>query len=1134
MQTRFLKIAVAVVFVSVSATTLAAATRTDKAPARSVSALTLDPAQRASVAANAAPRPITRRAKTAQPATNGAAALRVDQLRRALNGPAKSRGRGNGASALVSTAQQRSLQLLNDQTQDNGGVDAHFDARNGTLAFLKPQGKALSVNTRALLPGVLNAATAAQQFLADHRALLKLDDPQLETRVTQQLADSSGRTHVRLQQTFQGVPLFGKELLVHLEGLNGVYLVQGSSEPTPRGLTTTPGITADAASATVRADLNAANDAPVSTELTIYTPATGAPILAYKVDIAPALDSRWIYFVDAARGGIVHRIRNLHDAPVTASGTDVHGTSRSFAAWQEGTGNAFYLIDPTRPTADAPYNPVGGGPKPSGDTFVLRSNVDGSQLSYVTSTTLNGGWDAAAVSAADNTRKVFDYYTNTHNRNSLDGNGKNLMVAVHFGDKLNNAFWNGTFMVYGDGDNQLFKPLAGCLDVAAHEMTHGVIENSANLVYENQSGALNESFADIFGAMVDRDDWTMGEDCTIPAPGYLRNLQNPAQAVSSQPTKMSQYQNLPNTAQGDNGGVHVNSGIPNRAAYLIAEGLSTEGLGTSIGREKTEQIFYKALTTYLTASSQFVDARRATIQAATDLYGAGSADVQAVTKAWDVVEVMDSGGSGGSTKPTPTDPVSGDDMMVYLYPEDDTFNDVAEPFIPSVQVMDRPFTGYDSNKDYSLPYVVAASYTRPAVATVESSTVILYVGVDNNIHATSLGGAAVQVTDSGDIFSIAISPDLRYLAYTRTAAADNNIYVVDLSDDSVATIPVVPVDYQQGATGADTIFFADSLAFDYTGRVIAFDALNCITTVTTPPADGDCSQGGGYQYWSVGFIDLSNGQLSFPFANQNPAIDLGYPMFASNNNFVIALDLQDWTDPTAIASKVVSVNLEEQTLQTVYDFGAGADPVWGVPSFWGDDAFVTFQHPDNTVASAASRVAVTAGWAGSGAAQLLNNFTVVMPVMHRAGTRQLTGALTASASLLDFGAVAGGESKSLVLTLSNNGNSDVNILSTSVDNAAFKSNAVNTRVPRGQSVSFNLTFTPGGTSGTQTGTLTINSDGNPATVTVSLTGATPTETPPAATKKKSKGGGDLNATTVFLMALVLLVSHGVRKRRHEA
>jgi hypothetical protein len=165
---------------------------------------------------------------------------------------------------------------------------------------------------------------------------------------------------------------------------------------------------------------------------------------------------------------------------------------------------------------------------------------------------------------------------------------------------------------------------------------------------------------------------------------------------------------------------------------------------------------------------------------------------------------------------------------------------------------------------------------------------------------------------------------------------------------------------------------------------------------------------------------------------------------------------------------------------------------------------------------------------------LLNNFTVVMPVMHRAGTRQLTGALTASASLLDFGAVAGGESKSLVLTLSNNGNSDVNILSTSVDNAAFKSNAVNTRVPRGQSVSFNLTFTPGGTSGTQTGTLTINSDGNPATVTVSLTGATPTETPPAATKKKSKGGGDLNATTVFLMALVLLVSHGVRKRRHEA
>ncbi|GAG47610.1 unnamed protein product, partial [marine sediment metagenome] len=154
-------------------------------------------------------------------------------------------------------------------------------------------------------------------------------------------------------------------------------------------------------------------------------------------------------------------------------------------------------------------------------------------------------------------------------------------------------------------------------------------------------------------------DWTVGEEVVLVSPGYLRNLADPALGLDSLPTRMSEYRNLPNTEQGDYGGVHINMSIPSRACYLIAEGLTAEGLGTSIGREKTEEIFFRALTTYLQASSSFLDARVATLQAAEDLYGEGSTEVSAVEAAWDAVEVTEADvGVPDDQTPTPTEPVS--------------------------------------------------------------------------------------------------------------------------------------------------------------------------------------------------------------------------------------------------------------------------------------------------------------------------------------------------------------------------------------------------------------------------------------------------------------------------------------------
>src|SRR5262249_38299221 len=214
-------------------------------------------------------------------------------------------------------------------------------------------------------------------------------------------------------------------------------------------------------------------------------------------------------------------------------------------------------------------------------------------------------------------------------------------------------------MIYGDG-GRIFRPLPYGLDVVGHELTHGVTESTANLTYEGQSGALNESYSDVFGALIERKNWTMGEDVVksppFPAP-FLRSLEDPNMnglydpsdplAGVGQPATVSQYARLPLSRRADNGGVHINSGIPNHAAYLLAQ---------AIGKEKTEQIYYRTLTQYLTPDVDFFGAGQATVRAAQDLYSA--AEVNAVRQAFQQVGINLGGAdtvpqpSGGANQPT--------------------------------------------------------------------------------------------------------------------------------------------------------------------------------------------------------------------------------------------------------------------------------------------------------------------------------------------------------------------------------------------------------------------------------------------------------------------------------------------------
>jgi Zn-dependent metalloprotease len=258
--------------------------------------------------------------------------------------------------------------------------------------------------------------------------------------------------------------------------------------------------------------------------------------------------------------------------------------------------------------------------------------------------------DAAVNEAYDGAGTTFEFYRDVYERNSIDGNGLELISSVHYGTRYENAFWDGVQMVYGDGGGQLFVEGAftRSLDVIGHELTHGVTQYTAGLEYSKQSGALNESFSDVFGALVkqfaakqtaddDEEKWLIGAGALNPRWGKaLRSMKAPGTAWQGdqQPATMDDYVDLPddNDPNNDNGGVHINSGIPNHAFYLAATALG------GFAWERAGRVWYVTLTDRLQPTSEFADAAGATVEVARELFG-GEVE-RAVTDAWTQVGVL--------------------------------------------------------------------------------------------------------------------------------------------------------------------------------------------------------------------------------------------------------------------------------------------------------------------------------------------------------------------------------------------------------------------------------------------------------------------------------------------------------------
>lgn len=355
------------------------------------------------------------------------------------------------------------------------------------------------------------------------------------------------------------------------------------------------------------------------------------PRLAYKFDIYATLPlSRDLVYVDAENGEIL--LKDPIIKHVLGTGQTRYSGQRSFETQQVST-NQYRLRDYTRGQGIETLNLLKGTNYSSAVDFVDNDN---NWIEYN-----NSNYDNAALDAHWGTQKTYDYFLQKHNRNSYDGLGGKLVSYLHYSNYYFNAFWNGQFMTYGDGNG---NPLT-TLDITGHEIGHGVCEKSAGLVYQYESGAINEALSDVWGAMVEyfadpsKQTYQMGEDI-----GAIRSMSNP-KSFSNPDTYQGQYWY---SGSGDNGGVHTNSGVFNHWFYILAQGKTgVNDLGNSynvsgIGKDDAAKIVYRAETVYFTPTTNYTQARELTIQAAKDLFGDNSIQVYSVCQSWYAVGVGNS------------------------------------------------------------------------------------------------------------------------------------------------------------------------------------------------------------------------------------------------------------------------------------------------------------------------------------------------------------------------------------------------------------------------------------------------------------------------------------------------------------
>ena len=519
-----------------------------------------------------------------------------------------------------------------------------------------PSRRATSAAALRLITALALASTAGLAAAADHSAAVNralghvkafpgrtLHAEGHSYAARDVIVDADGSEHVRLARSYRGLPVIGGDMVVHSSR-------SGSFLDASRTLRQTIALDIRArigGAEAVRAAVLARSGSPEGVpQLVVY--ARGAqPQLAYSVRLhgeqADGTPSELNVIVDATNGAVLESWEDVHTAPVVGTGETLFAGDVPITAEQT---TSFTLTDNTRgggKTLDMKNRQVGKGTAMTDADNLWGNNTTGDRATV-------------AADAHYGVALTWDYFKLVHGRNGIANDGKGANARVHYGRNYANAYWSDSCfcMTFGDGNGSSIKPLVS-IDVAGHEMAHGVTSRTAGLVYSGESGGLNEATSDIFGTMVeyyasntqDLPDYLVGEKLFTNGTSVIRNMMKPSiDGVSAD----CYYPSV--------GGidVHYSSGIANHFYFLLAEGTTggapsptcvagntrvATGTGTlsGIGRAKAEKIWYRALTVYMTTSTNYAAARQATLKAAADLHGAGSPEVNAVAAAWTAVLV---------------------------------------------------------------------------------------------------------------------------------------------------------------------------------------------------------------------------------------------------------------------------------------------------------------------------------------------------------------------------------------------------------------------------------------------------------------------------------------------------------------
>jgi len=495
--------------------------------------------------------------------------------------------------------------------------------------------------------------------LSKNKVALKLN---IESELIQQkvIVDQLGAKHYSYQQSYKGIPVEGAIYKIHEHSNNEVYASNGklvndlnlTSQPalTPEDAVNTALITinsnlygwqVESVEQTLKQSTGKSNATFYpNAELVIYNPSRDTVAtnykLAYKIDVYSVEPlSRKLIFIDAQTAEVLgeeEKIKSCFEQQHT--GTTNYSGTVSFTACDISATDEFFDFP------NALKNQLGGGIQ----VFNAKNEQNFVENPYYYASGFFNE-DPTATDVFWATQKTYEYFLNTHDRDGIDDNNLPMYSWVHYSDDFANAFWNGNWMTYGDGDEDTYSFTSP--DIVAHEIMHGITDYTAALVYQYESGALSEGFSDIFGKVVEfyvslnEPNWIIGDIFKSTAiKDGLRDMSNPKNELM--------YNVQPDTYLGENwyygnddfGGVHINGGVLNYWFYLLSEGgggINDNGHAyniSSIGMEAAANIAYKALTTYLTPESEYLDARDATVQSAMELYGGDSFEHLQTSAAW--------------------------------------------------------------------------------------------------------------------------------------------------------------------------------------------------------------------------------------------------------------------------------------------------------------------------------------------------------------------------------------------------------------------------------------------------------------------------------------------------------------------